>query len=89
MVYYVASIVSLDYLLMRNGKVITYTSRKLKIQQKSYLTHDLELDAIVIALNILRYYFYDVYVDIFIDHKSVTCVEHPQEVSSINILEEH
>lgn len=74
---------------MRNGKVIAYASRKLKIQQKSYLTHDLELDAIVIALNILRYYFYDVYVDIFIDHKSVTCGEHPQEVSSINILEEH
>ncbi|GJX77934.1 putative reverse transcriptase domain-containing protein [Tanacetum coccineum] len=36
--------------LMQRGKVIAYASRQLKIHEKNYTTHDLELGAVVFAL---------------------------------------
>ncbi|WMV59093.1 hypothetical protein MTR67_052478 [Solanum verrucosum] len=42
-VYYDASRVELGCVLMQNGKVIAYASRQLKIHEKNYRTHDLEL----------------------------------------------
>ncbi|GJR35331.1 putative reverse transcriptase domain-containing protein [Tanacetum coccineum] len=41
---------------MQNEKVIAYTSRQLKIHEKNYTTHDLELGAVVFALKIWRHY---------------------------------
>ncbi|GKE49087.1 putative reverse transcriptase domain-containing protein, partial [Tanacetum coccineum] len=38
------------YVLMQGGKVIVYASRQLKIHEKNYTTHDLELGAVVFAL---------------------------------------
>ncbi|GKC21576.1 putative reverse transcriptase domain-containing protein, partial [Tanacetum coccineum] len=38
--------------LMQNEKVIAYASRQLKIHEKNYTTHDLELGAVVFALKI-------------------------------------
>ncbi|GKC46804.1 putative reverse transcriptase domain-containing protein [Tanacetum coccineum] len=38
--------------LMQRGKVITYASRQLKVHEKNYTTHDLELGAVVFALKI-------------------------------------
>ncbi|XP_070054092.1 uncharacterized protein [Nicotiana tomentosiformis] len=43
---------------MQKGKVIAYASRQLNIHEKNYLTHDLELVAVVFALNIWRHYLY-------------------------------
>ncbi|WMV18744.1 hypothetical protein MTR67_012129 [Solanum verrucosum] len=43
----------------------------LKFQEKNYLTHDLELAAVVFALKIWRHYLYGVHVDVFTDHKSL------------------
>ncbi|GJW32097.1 reverse transcriptase domain-containing protein [Tanacetum coccineum] len=43
MVYCDASIKGLGVVLMQRMKVITYASRQLKIQEKNYTTHDLEL----------------------------------------------
>ncbi|GKA98456.1 retrovirus-related pol polyprotein from transposon TNT 1-94 [Tanacetum coccineum] len=43
--------------LMQNEKVIAYASRQLKIHEKNYTTHDLELGAVVFAPNIWRHYF--------------------------------
>ncbi|GJT56529.1 putative reverse transcriptase domain-containing protein [Tanacetum coccineum] len=40
--------------LMQRGKVIAYASRKLKIHEKNYTTHDLELGAVVFALKIWK-----------------------------------
>ncbi|KAH0706017.1 hypothetical protein KY285_010545 [Solanum tuberosum] len=57
--------------LMQRGKVIAYASRKLKVHEKKYLTHDLELATVVFALKIWRHYLYGVHVDVFIDHKSL------------------
>ncbi|GJU22517.1 putative reverse transcriptase domain-containing protein [Tanacetum coccineum] len=42
--------------LMQREKVIAYASRQLKIHEKNYTTHDLELGAAVFALKIWRHY---------------------------------
>ncbi|GJY80440.1 putative reverse transcriptase domain-containing protein [Tanacetum coccineum] len=44
--------------LKDKGKVIAYASRQLKIHEKNYTTHDLELDAVMFALKIWRHYLY-------------------------------
>nr|GEZ37866.1 hypothetical protein [Tanacetum cinerariifolium] len=41
--------------LMQREKVISYASRYLKIHEKNYMTHDLELEAVVFALKIWRH----------------------------------
>ncbi|GJS48468.1 putative reverse transcriptase domain-containing protein [Tanacetum coccineum] len=48
-----ASIKGLGDVLMQREKVIAYTSRQLKILEKNYTTHDLELGAVVFAPEIL------------------------------------
>nr|GEV92499.1 putative reverse transcriptase domain-containing protein [Tanacetum cinerariifolium]GEW29182.1 putative reverse transcriptase domain-containing protein [Tanacetum cinerariifolium] len=57
-VYYNASIKGLGAVLMQREKVIAYASRQLKIHEKNYMTHDLELGAVVFALKIWRHYLY-------------------------------
>jgi hypothetical protein len=49
-VYYEASSLALGCVLMQEGRVIAYSSRKLWSHEEHYLTHDLELAAIVLAL---------------------------------------
>ncbi|GJZ57681.1 putative reverse transcriptase domain-containing protein [Tanacetum coccineum] len=49
-VYCDASRKGLDVVLMQKEKVIAYASRQLKIHEKNYTTHDLELRAVVFAL---------------------------------------
>ncbi|WMV50116.1 hypothetical protein MTR67_043501 [Solanum verrucosum] len=66
--------VGLGCVLMQNGKVIAYASRQLKVHEKNYPTHDLELATVVFALKILRHYLYGVHVDVFTDHKSLQYV---------------
>ncbi|WMV38352.1 hypothetical protein MTR67_031737 [Solanum verrucosum] len=44
---------------------------RLKIHEKNYPNHDLELAAVVFALKIWRHYLYGVHVDIFTDHKNL------------------
>ncbi|GJX03540.1 putative reverse transcriptase domain-containing protein [Tanacetum coccineum] len=51
-VYCDASSLGLGCVLMRRGKVIAYASRQLKMHEKNYTTHDLELGAVVFALKI-------------------------------------
>nr|GFA86215.1 putative reverse transcriptase domain-containing protein [Tanacetum cinerariifolium] len=54
---------------MQREKVISYASRQLKIHEKNYTTHDLELGAVVFALKIWRYYLYGIKCRVFTDHK--------------------
>nr|GEX18037.1 putative reverse transcriptase domain-containing protein [Tanacetum cinerariifolium]GEX26744.1 putative reverse transcriptase domain-containing protein [Tanacetum cinerariifolium] len=49
----------LGSVLMQNEKVIAYASRQLKIHEKNYTTHDLELRAVVFALKMWRHYLYE------------------------------
>lgn len=59
----------LGYVLIQYDKVILYASRKLKVNERNYLTYDLELRAVVFALKIWNNYLYRVLVYIFTDHK--------------------
>ncbi|KAH0784229.1 hypothetical protein KY290_003827 [Solanum tuberosum] len=71
-VYCDASRVGLGCVLMQHGKVIAYASRQLKVHEKNYPTHDLELAAVVFALKIWRHYLYG---------GTCGCVYRPQESS--------
>jgi len=51
-----ASKEGLGEVLMQDGQVITYISRKLRKHEENYPTHDLELLSIVYSLRVLRHY---------------------------------
>jgi hypothetical protein len=51
-----ASKEGLGRVLMQDGRVIAYISRKLRRHEENYATHDLELLAIVYALKVWRHY---------------------------------
>nr|GEW54148.1 retrotransposon protein, putative, Ty3-gypsy subclass [Tanacetum cinerariifolium] len=61
----------LGTVLMQNETVIAYASRQLKMHEKNYTTHDLELGAIVFAINMWIHYLYGTKCTIFTDHKSL------------------
>ena len=48
----------LEAAFMQYGRVIAYASRQLKDYKKNYPTHDLELVAMVFALQVWRHYLY-------------------------------
>nr|GFB05700.1 putative reverse transcriptase domain-containing protein [Tanacetum cinerariifolium] len=66
-----ASNKGLGTVLMQREKVISYASRQLKIHEKNYMTHDLELGAVVFALKIWRHYLYGTKCTVFTNHKSL------------------
>ncbi|GKA93101.1 putative reverse transcriptase domain-containing protein, partial [Tanacetum coccineum] len=70
-VYCDASNQGFGCVLMQRNKVIAYASRQLKIHEKNYTTHDLELGAIVFALKTWRRYLYGTRSVIYTDHKSL------------------
>jgi hypothetical protein len=51
-----ASKEGLGGVLMQDGRVIAYISRKLRRHEENYAMHDLELLAIVYALKVWRHY---------------------------------
>jgi hypothetical protein len=63
---------------MQEGKVIAYASRQLQKHEKNYPTHDLELAAVVHALNIWSHYMIGNKCKIFTDHKSLKHAERTQ-----------
>ncbi|GJV84042.1 putative nucleotidyltransferase, ribonuclease H [Tanacetum coccineum] len=67
--------------LMQGGKVIVYASRQLKIHEKNYTTHDLELGAVVFALKTWRHYLYGTKSVIYSDHKSLQHVFDSKELN--------
>ena len=71
MIFSDASLNGLRCVLMQEGKVLAYASRKLKPHEKNYPTHDLELASIVFALKIWRHYRYGEKCFIYTDHKSL------------------
>ncbi|KAI3786520.1 hypothetical protein L1987_40263 [Smallanthus sonchifolius] len=83
-VYCDASNQGLGCVLMQRGKVIAYASRQLKIHEKNYTTHDLELGAVVFALKIWRHYLYGTKCVVFTDHKKAQHVS----VTEGNMYEE-
>ncbi|GJQ91799.1 putative reverse transcriptase domain-containing protein [Tanacetum coccineum] len=80
-VYCDASIQGLGAVLMQREKVIAYASRQLKIHEKNYTTHDLELGAVVFALKIWRHYLYGTKCMVFTDHKSLQHILDQKELN--------
>ncbi|KAI3795535.1 hypothetical protein L1987_38190 [Smallanthus sonchifolius] len=80
-VYCDASNQGLGCVLMQRGKVIAYASRQLKIHEKNYTTHDLELGAVVLALKIWRHYLYGTKCVVFTDHKSLQHIFNQKELN--------
>ncbi|GKF73194.1 putative reverse transcriptase domain-containing protein, partial [Tanacetum coccineum] len=70
-VYCDASHKGLGIVLMQREKVIAYASRQLKVHEKNYTTHDLELRSVVLAVKIWRHYLYGTRCTVFFDHKSL------------------
>jgi hypothetical protein len=73
-VYCDASGTGLGCVLMQNNWVIAYASRALRTHEKNYLTHDLELAAIVHALKIWRHHLMGTHFNIYTNHKSLKYV---------------
>nr|GEU46904.1 hypothetical protein [Tanacetum cinerariifolium] len=48
-----------EFWLSKKEKFIAYASHQLKVHEKNYTTHDLELGAVVFALKMSRHYLYD------------------------------
>ncbi|GJS42156.1 putative reverse transcriptase domain-containing protein [Tanacetum coccineum] len=80
-VYCDASHKGLGAVLMRKEKVIAYASRQLKVHEKNYTTHDLELGAVVFALEIWRHYLYGTKCVVFTDHKSLQHILDQKELN--------
>ncbi|GJZ94137.1 putative reverse transcriptase domain-containing protein [Tanacetum coccineum] len=71
----------LGTVLMQKEKVIAYASRQLKIHEKNYTTHDLELGAVVFALKIWRQYLYGTKCTMFTYHKSLQYILDQKELN--------
>ncbi|GKC79190.1 putative reverse transcriptase domain-containing protein [Tanacetum coccineum] len=80
-VYCDTSYKGLGVVLMQREKVIAYASRQLKVHEKNYTTHDLELRSVVFALKICRHYLYGTRCTVFTDHKSLQHILDQKELN--------
>ncbi|GKC87531.1 putative reverse transcriptase domain-containing protein, partial [Tanacetum coccineum] len=80
-VYCDASHKGLGAVLMQREKVIAYASRQLKVHEKNYTIHDLELGSVVFALKIWRHYLYGTRFTVFTDHKSLQHILDQKELN--------
>ncbi|GKE17104.1 putative reverse transcriptase domain-containing protein, partial [Tanacetum coccineum] len=71
---------------LTQNKVIAYASCQLKIYEKNYMTHDLELGAVVFALKIWRHCLYGTKCTMFTDHKSL---QHILNQKELNMRQRH
>ena len=66
-----ASKQGLGAILMQEGGLIAYASRKLKPHEEQYATHDLELVAVILALKLCRHYLVGRSFTLKTDHQSL------------------
>ena len=82
MVYCDTSIVGLGCVLMQQGKVIAYASRKLKSHEQNYPTYELELAVVVFVLKTWRHYLYGEKFEVYFDHKSLKYIFTQRDLNS-------
>ncbi|GKF59050.1 putative reverse transcriptase domain-containing protein, partial [Tanacetum coccineum] len=63
------------------GLGVAYAARQLKVHEKNYTTHDLELGSVVFALKIWRHYLYGTKCTVFTDHKSLQHILDQKELN--------
>ena len=76
-----ASRIGLGCILMQKGKVLAYALRQLKVHEKNYPIHDLELAAVVFALKIWRHYISGVHCEVFTDHRSLQYIFNQRDLN--------
>ncbi|GKE89476.1 putative reverse transcriptase domain-containing protein [Tanacetum coccineum] len=69
-----------------SAPILAYASRQLKIHEKNYTTHDLELGAVVFALKIWRHYLYGTKCTVFTYHKNL---EYILDQKELNMRQRH
>jgi hypothetical protein len=72
----------LGCVLMQDGHVVAYALRQLRKHEAHYLTHDLELAAIVHTLKIWRHYLMGKKCELYLDHK---CLKYIFTQSNLNL----
>lgn len=70
-VYCDVSYQGLGCVLIQVRKVIACVSRQLKVHERNYPTHDLEITSIMFALKIWRHYLYGSKFTMLSDHKTM------------------
>ncbi|GKC77731.1 hypothetical protein Tco_1128505, partial [Tanacetum coccineum] len=80
-VYCDASLKGFGAVLMQREKVIAYASRQLRKNEENYMTHDLELGAVVFALRLWRHYLYGTKCTVYTDHKSLQYILDQKELN--------
>ena len=88
LVYTETSLRGLGGVLQQEEKAIAFASHKLKLHERNYPTHDLELAAVVFALRIWRYYLLGEKFCMFTDHKSLQYFVHSAiaEYASVHVI---
>ena len=85
-VYCDSSYSGLGAVLMQEKNVIAYDSRQLKMHERNYPTHYLELAAVVFALKQWRHYLYGVKCEVYTDHRSLQYVFTPKDLNLMNLF---
>nr|GEZ08427.1 putative reverse transcriptase domain-containing protein [Tanacetum cinerariifolium] len=80
-VYCDASLKGYRAVLIQRENVIAYASRQLRTHEENYMTHDLELGAVVFSLRLWRHYLYGVKCTVFTDHKSLQYILDQKELN--------
>ena len=70
-IYFDASHSGLGAVLMQDKNVIDYASLWLKVHERNYPSHDLELVTVVFDLKIWQHYLYGVKYEVFTDNRSL------------------
>ncbi|RDX93376.1 Retrovirus-related Pol polyprotein from transposon 17.6, partial [Mucuna pruriens] len=65
-----------------DARVVAYASRQLKIHERNYPTHDLELAAVVFILKIWRHYLYGSKFEVFSDYKNLKYLFDQKELNT-------